>query len=39
MELLTRIRGIMEYMGCSVMTPTELREMGYGNKIIDSRKG
>jgi 3-keto-5-aminohexanoate cleavage enzyme len=39
MELLARLYRIMNEFDLELMTSKELREKGYGNKLIDSRKG
>lgn len=39
MELLARVYRIMNELDLGLMTSKELREKGYGNKLIDSRKG
>lgn len=39
MELLARVYRIMNELDLELMTSKELREKGYGNKLIDSRKG
>ena len=38
-DLLKRSHRIMREFNIEHYTPTELRERGYGNKIIDTRKG
>jgi uncharacterized protein (DUF849 family) len=38
-ELLKRAHRIMNELDMTHYTSTELREKGYGNKIIDTRKG